>query len=322
MVFNASFTSARTEWVTLTFLCGELVAVEGDAVGKAGAEGDDAVALEGELCARGGAVHPHHAHEAVCPRRIGAEAHQCAGDGRVQFFGKLCDLLLRFRGDAAAAQHDEGLLRGVDRLDGVFNGARRNGLPRELFGRVRFVVRLRDLHVFEDIDEDGALSARVCDLERLTDGGRKILDVLDDEVVLGDGHRDAGDVDLLEGVAPEHIQPDVPRDGDDGDGIHERGRDAGDEVGGAGAARREDDADAPRDAGIAVCRVCRALFVRGDDVTDGAVAVERVVNIEHGAARIAENRVNALFFEAVDEDLCSAAFHDDTSLGKVCFLLF
>ena len=134
-----------------------------------------------------------------------------------------------------------------------------------------------------------------------------------------------------EGVAPEHVEADVPRDGDDGDGIHEGGRNARHKVGGAGAARREAYADAPRDARIAVCRVRRALLVRGDDVADGAVAVECVVNIEHGAARVAEYRVNALFFEAVDEDLCSVAFHEDlcsvafhdkTSLKKVCFLLF
>src|SRR5699024_2910470 len=122
-----------------------------------------------------------------------------------------------------------------------------------------------DLHVFEDIDEDGTLSARVRDLECLADGGGEVLDVLDDEVVLGDGHRDAGDVDLLEGIASEHVEADVPRDGDDGDGIHEGGRNARHKVGGAGAARCEAYADAPRDARIAVCRVRRALLVRGDD---------------------------------------------------------
>ena len=72
---------------------------------------------------------------------------------------------------------------------------------------------------------------------------------------------------------------------------------------------RDDDARLSRDARPTVRGVRRALLVRGDDVLDVPVAVERVVNIEHRAAGIAEHRLDALLFQAFDEDLSTVFLH-------------
>ncbi len=66
-------------------------------------------------------------------------------------------------------------------------------------------------------------------------GGGDVLGAGDEEVVLGDGQGDAGDVDLLKRVGAEDFGGDLAGDGDDGDGVEHGGGDAGDEIGGAGA---------------------------------------------------------------------------------------
>ncbi len=55
------------------------------------------------------------------------------------------------------------------------------------------------------------------DLEGLADSGRDVFGAGDEEVVLGDGQGDAGDVDFLEGVGAEDLGGDLAGDRDDGD---------------------------------------------------------------------------------------------------------
>jgi hypothetical protein len=94
--------------------------------------------------------------------------------------------------------------------------------------------------------------------------------------VLGDGQRDAGDVDFLKGVGAEDFAGDLAGDADDGDGVEHGGGDAGDEVGRAGAAGGHADADLARGARVAVGHVRGALLVAHEDVVDGELA-QRVV---------------------------------------------
>ena len=112
--------------------------------------------------------------------------------------------------------------------------------------------------------------------------------------MLCDGHRDARDVHFLEAVAPKVCDRHVARDGDERNGVHVRRRDARHEVGRAG--RRKADARPACCARIPVRRMRGALFVRGEHVAQRPVAVECVVDVQHGAARVAENSVHALFF--------------------------
>ena len=83
-------------------------------------------------------------------------------------------------------------------------------------------------------------------------GGDRAGDVLgagDEEAVLGDRHRDAADVGLLEGVRPDRRGGDLAGDGDDRHRVHVGVGDRRDEVRGARAGRRHADADlAGRDA--------------------------------------------------------------------------
>ncbi len=124
------------------------------------------------------------------------------------------------------------------------------------------------MRVLGDVDEDWAGAAGAGDLEGLADGGGDVFGAGDEEVVLGDGQGDAGDVDLLEGVGAEDFGGDLAGDGDDGDAVEHGGGDAGDEVGGAGAGGGHADADAAGGAGVAVGHVGGALLVADEDVVE------------------------------------------------------
>ncbi len=160
------------------------------------------------------------------------------------------------------------------------------------------------LGVLGDVDEDGARAAGLRDLEGQTDCRRDVFGAGDEEVVLGDGQGDAGDVDLLKCIAAEDLGGDLAGDADDGDGVEHRRGDAGDEVGRTRPAGGHADADLAGGAGVAVGHVRGALLVADEDVVDGELA-QRVVDGEDGSARVAEDAVYALAGEGGPEDFGS-----------------
>ena len=148
------------------------------------------------------------------------------------------ELLRGARADGAAAdvehraarlEHQPGRLAD---LLGVRAGHRAVAgqvqLGRPVERRHRLQRRLRD------VDEHRAGAAGAGDVEGLGDPARDLVGVGDQEVVLGDRHRDAADVGLLEGVGADRGGADLAGDGDDRDRVHVRVRDRGDQVGGPG----------------------------------------------------------------------------------------
>ena len=87
---------------------------------------------------------------------------------------------------------------------------------------------------------------------------------------------------------PRILLRDVAGDADDGNGVEHGGGDAGDEIGGAGAAGGDGHADLARGARVAVGHVRCALLVADQDVMDGKLA-QRVVDGQDGSAGIAED---------------------------------
>ena len=95
----------------------------------------------------------------------------------------------------------------------------------------------------------------------------------------------------------------VAGDRDHRDRVEQRGADAGDEVGGARAARPEADADPAGHAGVAVGRVGAALLVADEHVAQLRVVAEDVVERQDHAAGIAEEHVDALAEERLADDV-------------------
>ena len=109
---------------------------------------------------------------------------------------------------------------------------------------------------------------------------------------------------------PSSLLRDLAGDADDGDGVEHGGGDAGDQVGGAGAAGGHADADAARGARVAVGHVRGALLMAHEDVVDGKLA-QRVVDGQDGAAGIAEDVAHAFAFGRCPDDFRAG----DASLG-------
>ncbi len=160
------------------------------------------------------------------------------------------------------------------------------------------------LGVLGDVDQHRAGTAGERDLEGLAYGRRDVIGAGYQEVVLGDGQGDAGDVDLLKGVAAEDLGGHLAGDADDRDAVEHGGGDAGDEVGRARSAGGHADPDPPRGARVAICHVRGALLVADQDVVDGKLA-QRVVDGQDGATGIAEDGGDALAGEGGPEDLGS-----------------
>jgi hypothetical protein len=169
----------------------------------------------------------------------------------------------------AVAGEDDRALGGADELDGfrmLLSIRREHGVRAVGFRLGGFEVEGRGglLRVLGDVDQHRPGAAGLCDLEGLANGRRDVFRAGDEEVVLGDGQRDAGDVDFLESVGAEDFARDLAGDADDGDGVEHGGGDAGDEVGGAGAAGRDADADLGHARGARVAsRPCARRPARG-----------------------------------------------------------
>ena len=188
------------------------------------------------------------------------------------------------------------------------------------YGVLRKYLQGKEL---DDVDQHGAGSSAACHQKRLAHHVGQLADVADHVVPLRDGHRDAGDVHLLERVLAQQVLADVARDGHDGRAVHVGGRDARGEVRAARARGGEAHADLAGGACVAVGGVRRALLVAHQVVVDLGGLVQGVVHIQDGAAGIAEHGVDALLLQALQQDLCSGEFH---GLGPpflvVCRLCF
>ena len=162
--------------------------------------------------------------------------------------------------------------------------------------------RRRLLRIFCNIHQHRAGTAGTRNLEGLAQRPRKVLGLVDEEVVLRDRQRDAGDVDFLKCVRAQHLARHVAGDADDGDGVEHGGGDAGDEIGRAGAAGGNGHAHIARGARVAVGHVRGALLVAHQHVTDGKLA-QRIVGGQNSAARIAEDVRNALAHQRGPQNL-------------------
>ena len=149
-------------------------------------------------------------------------------------------------------------------------------------------------HILGKIDEDRSRTPRTGDLKRLPDRPVQVFDPPDEEVVLRAGPGDAGDVHLLETVAPDDGGGDLPGEDDDGDRIHVGVGNPGHRVGGAGPGSHQADADPPRHAGVSVGGMNGTLFMAHQDMAD-ILPEELVIDIHDASPRITEEGIDVFF---------------------------
>ena len=154
-----------------------------------------------------------------------------------------------------------------------------------------------------DIDKDRAGAAGACNIEGLAERTRKVVGGLEQEGVLDHGHGDAHDIGLLECISADDAARDLAGDDHEGHGIHVGGGDARHRVSGTGAGGDQHHAHLAGGAGIAVCHVRGTLLVAGKHMVDLLGVVQRVVNLDGLAARVAKERIDALGLKAGDNSL-------------------
>ena len=180
----------------------------------------------------------------------------------------------------------------------------------------KFVV---DLHVgegdiFHKVDEHRTGPAGGRHGEGLAHHVGDGLGVPDQIGRLGDGHGDAGDVHLLEGVLAQGLLGHVAGDEDDGGGVHVGGGDAGDQVGGPGAAGGEAHPHLAGGPGVAVGGVGGPLLVgRQYVVYFVLVVVQLVIEIQDGPAGIPKDGVHLLLQQALHDGRGRSDFHSFAS---------
>ena len=293
-----------------------------DAVGEARAQGNEQVTAADAQVGSLGAVHAQHAGVAAVVAVKGALAHEGIADGGVNQVNELLQFIGGVRDDRAAADQDKGLAGAADHADRLVDLLLRDLLfgDREISVRDNgLVVTFGPGDILGDIDQNRAGTAGPGDGKGVSDGLCQVIDILDDPAVLGHGHGDAVDVDLLEGILAQQGQGHVAGDGHHGHTVHIGGRDAGHEIGRTGAAGRHADADFAGGPGIAVRRVGSTLFVGGQIVMDlVAVFIKRVIYVQDGTAGITENGIHALLQQALDDDIRTCHFHLDQLLPHRC----
>ena len=281
----------------------------GDAVIEPGADGDHDVAPVHGQVGFIGAVHAQHAEVQGVRGRKRTQPHHRQ---RARKAGQAHELGEQLRGrrsgvdDPAAAIQDGPLGRRHD-VDGAADEVDVALHPRLIRpvgdpGDRRVVAHGRH-DVLGQIHDDRPRPAAAGHVECLVHHARQRVHVLDQVVVLGAGTGDAGDVGLLEGVVADQVGGHLAGEADDGDAVHEGVGEPGHGVGGARPRGHQDDAHLAGGSGISFRRVHGALLVPDEDVADGVLLEDLVVNRQYGAPRIPEDHVHALFLQGLKQYL-------------------
>ncbi|CAH2600075.1 protein of unknown function [Rhodovastum atsumiense] len=268
----------------------------------------DIAAMHGEVGFIG-AVHAQHAQELRIGGREGAESHQRAGAGEAGLAHELRQRLGGARAgiDHAAAGVDHrplGCLQhrhGAGDLGLVRLGLRPVGAVRRL-GRA-LVRGLADQDVLRQVDHHRAGPAAAGDVERLVDGAGEVARTLDQIIVLGGGAGDAGGVGFLEGVVADQVRRHLAGEADDGNAVQQRIHQSGHRIGGARAAGHQHHAHLAGGAGIALGGVHGRLFMAHQDVADGVLLEQRIVDRQDRSAGVTEYDLYTLILERTQENL-------------------
>ena len=244
----------------------------GDAVIPARPDGHDEIAVGHRLVGISGAVHAQHPQMKRLILGNRTLAQQGGDHGRLQLLCQTQNGLARVRDDCPVADVKHRASALAEQFCGLLEILGVGPLGHVVAGQVHRIHKGRVAgtggQILGQVDQHRSRSASGGDVERLFNDARDVRSVAHQIAVLDHRVGDTGDVGLLKGVlaqqGPYHLR------GDDhhGDGIHERGVQAGDGVGGARTGGHQDHARFAGGAGVAVSHVGRALLVANPDQLD------------------------------------------------------
>ena len=256
--------------------------IAGNTVTEAGSCHDQEITLTHPKVGGLGSVHAEHTGVELISSVKRTLSHQRIGNRRLDLVSQ-CPQLLRCTGKHCSAAHEnkrllaitDHLQRSLDILlaDGI-------GLTHDRSRLLRSVFILCRSHILGDIDQDRTRSAALRDGKCPAHGIDQLFDIFYDEIVFGDRHGHAGDVDLLKAVAAKQAHTNITGNGYHWDGIHECGRNTGYQVGSARAGSSQAYANLSRNSCITVRSMGCALLMGGQDVGNLILMlVKRIIDI-------------------------------------------
>ena len=208
-----------------------------DPVVESRPEGDEQITLLQSADCRYGAVHSGHTHVQWVAVGEGTSGHQCGDDRDTGEFGQLQELLVGMGLDDAATDVEHRLLCLDDHASCLTHLLGVWASDRAVAGQIDHRRPLKGGHglqrILGDVNQHRSWTSGGGDMECLGNCARNLSGIGDQEVVLGDGHRDAADIRLLKGVCADGLTGHLTGDGNDRHRIHVGISDRGDEIGGA-----------------------------------------------------------------------------------------
>ena len=170
--------------------------------------------------------------------------------------------------------------------------------------RGRFPIRrLVDQDIFRQINHHRAGATGFRDVKSFVHHARQVFGFLDQIIMLGRGAGDAGGIGFLEGIIADQMRRHLAGEADHRHGIHQRIQKPRHRIGGARAGGDQHHANLAGGTRIAFRRVDRRLFVAHQDVANGVLLENCVIDRQHRAAGVAENHLNAVILQRAQYDL-------------------
>ena len=274
-------------------------------VTEADTDTDDQVCIF--LCHGRGIAAVHALHSQVAVIGIGncGNTHERRANIGIQGFCQGHYILTQPGTGGTTTNVDIGALGGTDELDCFFHGPFIHFFLRERLNHGLLCKGAGShLDVFGNIDEDRTGTVGFGDLEGFPDGVSQLINIGDEVIVLGDGHRHTGDIDLLEAVSANQAGGNISGDGDHGDRVQHGSCNAGYQVGGTGAGGSDHNTDFAGSTGIAVGCVGSTLLMGSDNMVQSVAGlIKGIINIQNLSTGITENIGNTLLNQCFDHNL-------------------
>ena len=259
------------------------------------------------------AVHPLQPEELPVTGGKHAQPHERAGHRKTGERRQLAQLLARARADDAAAHVDVGALGRQQQLERLADlpavplahrvvGAHAHGFR---IARPRGAV---EGHILGQVHHHRPGTPGAGDVERLFHRHRQVAHVLDEEVVLDRVARNAHGVALLKGVRADVGARHLPGEHHQRHRIHVRRGQPGDGIGRPRAGGDQRHAHFARGACIAVSGMHGGLLVAHQNMLQLFLFIERVINMQHHAARITPNVFHAFGLQRAHKNLGAPQF--------------
>ncbi len=212
-----------------------------------------------------GAVHAEHSQREWMGAGKTSQAHERHRHRYLGDFRQFTDLIGGIGKNRAATDVDHRFFGLHDFFSGLLDlilvAAHGRIIAAQIYFIGIFEFSFGRAHVFGDVHQNRAGTAARGDIKSFLDGLRQIVDVFDEHVMLRARSADADVVGFLKCIVTDKIRGDLAGKSDEGNGIHVRIGQSGDDIGHAGARGHQHDSGLARGLGITFCHVSRTLFV-------------------------------------------------------------